>query len=358
VVFHRWSRFKSAVGVSLPTLIDIELRSIPTHTWELETAEHLLDQWCWVSELHPDTANPRDYSSFRVRAWCVNPDLVPPSMELVVVEPPMRVEEAQPLKRALGHPINISATPPAPPSTAAQAAQPPSPPAQEGPDVGPSRRRRRFSASSESGELSDGSSARGATPRRACKTGSGAPHRPRGRAEFGVWGGNTQSSSSPLKLLRRRFCQRESQHLCPPRGDRDPSVAEVIMPTFGNERKSLELPFCTIPEIMGTASQAWDLMLPAPSPAAEPTSVKSLHKASSPQVELQEKTETDNSRATLSTADGQDVEVVDIAEPALAPPPSPQASVEVRVAPPSTAQTPGAPGALLVFPTSTLYMPS
>jgi hypothetical protein len=45
VVFRRWSRFMDATGISLPTLNDTELRSVPPHVWELEMVEHLLGDW-------------------------------------------------------------------------------------------------------------------------------------------------------------------------------------------------------------------------------------------------------------------------------------------------------------------------
>jgi hypothetical protein len=41
-----WSRLKGASGAMLPTLLDISLVGVPAHVWELETVEHLLDEWC------------------------------------------------------------------------------------------------------------------------------------------------------------------------------------------------------------------------------------------------------------------------------------------------------------------------
>jgi hypothetical protein len=98
---RRWSRLQNACGVILPQLIDLELRGIPTHVWELDTTDHLLDEWCWIRSLHSNTVNQRDYSTFRLSAWCSNPGEIPFAMELVVVEPPAPVEEDPPLKRAL-----------------------------------------------------------------------------------------------------------------------------------------------------------------------------------------------------------------------------------------------------------------
>jgi len=94
--FRRWSRFKSATAVVLPSLVDIELNGIPAHAWELETAEHLLDEWCWVRELHPATIDRRDYSSFRLKAWCSQLESIPAVMDLDIVEPPVQVEESPP----------------------------------------------------------------------------------------------------------------------------------------------------------------------------------------------------------------------------------------------------------------------
>jgi hypothetical protein len=36
----------------------------------IHTAEHLLDEWCWVNSLHLDTVNRRNYAAFQLRAWC------------------------------------------------------------------------------------------------------------------------------------------------------------------------------------------------------------------------------------------------------------------------------------------------
>lgn len=46
LVCRRWSRFKNASSASLPILVDVKLQGIPAHAWELETVEHLLDEWC------------------------------------------------------------------------------------------------------------------------------------------------------------------------------------------------------------------------------------------------------------------------------------------------------------------------
>ena len=94
----------------LPSLVDVELSGIPAHAWELDLAEHMLDEWCWVCELHPDTVDQRDYSSFRLKAWCSQPELIPMELELVIVEPPLLHEEDPPRKRALKYDIKIASS--------------------------------------------------------------------------------------------------------------------------------------------------------------------------------------------------------------------------------------------------------
>jgi hypothetical protein len=158
--FRRWSRFKNATAEALPSLIDVELSGIPEHAWELETAEHLLDEWCWVRELHPDTVNRRDYSSFRLKAWSSWPELIPADMELIIVEPPTQLEESPPLKRALRYQVKIKVMA-VEPSSGNDAPPPPPPP--KDPDLDGKRRRRRASNSPETSVR--GSATRGATPR-------------------------------------------------------------------------------------------------------------------------------------------------------------------------------------------------
>jgi hypothetical protein len=118
---------------------------MPPHVWELETVEHLLRDWCWIEELHQITISWWDYSSFHLKAWCTQPELVRSSMELVVVEPPVQVQEERSSKRALGYKIGISVhSVPVPPPRA-----PRPPPAWDDSDEGPSHRWRCLQGSPE-----------------------------------------------------------------------------------------------------------------------------------------------------------------------------------------------------------------
>jgi hypothetical protein len=101
-----------------------------------------------VSKLHPDTVNRRDYSSFKLTAWCFNHEPVPAAMDLVIVEPPVFTEDGEHLKRALCYPISISMSP-APP-TSCGGASPPPPEKDHDNRGGPSHHRRRTSNASDS----------------------------------------------------------------------------------------------------------------------------------------------------------------------------------------------------------------
>jgi hypothetical protein len=43
VVCRQWSQFKGASRITLPVLNNVSISGIPAHAWELETAEHLVD---------------------------------------------------------------------------------------------------------------------------------------------------------------------------------------------------------------------------------------------------------------------------------------------------------------------------
>jgi hypothetical protein len=107
--FKKWTRFVHATGISLPSLVDIKIRGIPAHAWERLTAEQLLRDSCWIVELHQETLDKQDLSSFQLRSWCSAPDRIHYRMELVIPEPEMPMDGGTPVKRALSYPIKITA---------------------------------------------------------------------------------------------------------------------------------------------------------------------------------------------------------------------------------------------------------
>ena len=50
----RWSRFFQSSAEIFPTAMDVELRGIPAHAWELETVSQLLGDHCVPGAVHPD----------------------------------------------------------------------------------------------------------------------------------------------------------------------------------------------------------------------------------------------------------------------------------------------------------------
>ena len=81
----RWSRFLGSSASSLPSRVEVDLRGIPAHAWDLDTAAQLLDDWCLPCDVHPMTAIQR--KTFRLAAWCSNPGDIPPVIQLEIAEP-------------------------------------------------------------------------------------------------------------------------------------------------------------------------------------------------------------------------------------------------------------------------------
>ncbi|OEL25095.1 hypothetical protein BAE44_0013886 [Dichanthelium oligosanthes] len=123
----RWTRFLHSNAASLPFPVEIELRGIPAHAWEVKTVEQLLSDFCWITDSHLDSDFHRDV--FKVVAWCSCPERILAEMELEIVEPVMTAG-GEP-RRAPSYSIGISVasfilpaargTPPSPPPATAAA---------------------------------------------------------------------------------------------------------------------------------------------------------------------------------------------------------------------------------------------
>jgi hypothetical protein len=84
--FKKWSCFAHVEGLSLSSLVDIEIKGILTHAWERSTVEQLLWDSCWIQELHLDTEAKQDLSSFQLCVWCSTPERIHQRMGLVIPE--------------------------------------------------------------------------------------------------------------------------------------------------------------------------------------------------------------------------------------------------------------------------------
>ncbi|CAO2205839.1 unnamed protein product [Urochloa humidicola] len=140
----RWRRLIGSSVSSLPTAVDIELRGIPAHAWDLATSEQLLNEFCWIGGIHPANDERRDV--FRVAAWCSTPERIPTEMDLDIIEPQLLEDGSVPAKRLFSYPITISVAPFVQPSMAGDPSLPP--PVGDG--RGRRRRRRRRTAPVES----------------------------------------------------------------------------------------------------------------------------------------------------------------------------------------------------------------
>lgn len=81
----RWSRFLHSEAAAFPSAVDVELRGIPAHAWDMETPEQLLGDDCVPCAIHPETAT--QHQVFRLAAWCSSPSSIPPLIDLVIPEP-------------------------------------------------------------------------------------------------------------------------------------------------------------------------------------------------------------------------------------------------------------------------------
>lgn len=123
---RRWSRFCSSAAEDFSVPVDVELRGIPAHAWDLETVSQLLSDCCVPCDVHPETAVQREV--FRVTTWSSTPWCIPPVIDLVIPEPEVDGRH-DPLARhtlvypvriaasALGGNVSAGAAPPPPPSS-------------------------------------------------------------------------------------------------------------------------------------------------------------------------------------------------------------------------------------------------
>ena len=81
----RWSRFLHSEATVFSSAVDVELRGIPVHAWDMETAAQLLGDDCVPYAIHPETATQRQV--FRLAAWCSSPGSIAPLIDLVIPEP-------------------------------------------------------------------------------------------------------------------------------------------------------------------------------------------------------------------------------------------------------------------------------
>jgi hypothetical protein len=107
IACNRWSRFAGSIGGLLPSLVEIEIRVIPFHAWEIVTAAQLLNPFAWIRHVHSDTLELVDLSIFWCTSWAWDPTSIPMSKDLWIVELPSVPDEAPPGKKTLIYPIRI-----------------------------------------------------------------------------------------------------------------------------------------------------------------------------------------------------------------------------------------------------------
>ncbi|KAG2587500.1 hypothetical protein PVAP13_5NG145005, partial [Panicum virgatum] len=76
----RWSRFLHSEAAFFSSAMDVELRGIPAHAWDLETVAQLLGDNCIPCGLPPETTTNRKV--YRLTAWCSSPSSILPEVDL------------------------------------------------------------------------------------------------------------------------------------------------------------------------------------------------------------------------------------------------------------------------------------
>jgi hypothetical protein len=105
---RRWPRqFMASGGREMPILLDIELRGLPVHLWDIHSTGQLLVGHCLVHELLPIPEDVFDLSSFWLRVWCDDPDNLPSSLDLHVEEPPVHVDVGPTSPHTVTYPVSI-----------------------------------------------------------------------------------------------------------------------------------------------------------------------------------------------------------------------------------------------------------
>jgi hypothetical protein len=81
----RWSQLmRGCAPLRFKVLLD--LRGIPAHLWGVETAQCVVRSSSLITQVAPASISRRDMRTFTVVAWCIDLDLIPDQVVLVVPE--------------------------------------------------------------------------------------------------------------------------------------------------------------------------------------------------------------------------------------------------------------------------------
>jgi hypothetical protein len=177
LLFKRWTRLANAAATALPIAVDVELRGVPAHSWEVSTAQVLLDGSCLVRAPLPDTAARHDLSAFGVSTWVAQLDSIPPAVNLIIPEPAPVHAELSAVRHDLLYKVQVSLL------SSRDAVEDPHSPMPSSPEQGRRRRRWRRRCRSPSprppysGDATGPTAPTGTTPVHS-RLGSGGRHAP------------------------------------------------------------------------------------------------------------------------------------------------------------------------------------
>ncbi|RLN11892.1 hypothetical protein C2845_PM09G14320 [Panicum miliaceum] len=211
----RSSRFLHSEAAIFSSAVEVELRGIPAHGWDVETASQLLGDGCVPCDIHPETGTQRQV--FRLAAWRSSPSSIPPLIDLVIPESAVAGGGEEQGKRTLCYPVKIAVVVHGMP---ADAPPPPPPPSS---DSDRHRRRRwvrRTSASSPTPVAADRPGPSGGAHGASVRSRLGPP-------SIGHRGGR-DDVSAPAPPIGRR-CDENPEDALPPELDIDGRVPLVAL---------------------------------------------------------------------------------------------------------------------------------
>uniref|UniRef100_A0A8I6YW20 DUF4283 domain-containing protein n=1 Tax=Hordeum vulgare subsp. vulgare TaxID=112509 RepID=A0A8I6YW20_HORVV len=103
-----WCKLAHASSGGFEHRVELELRGIPAHAWNVATAEHILGTTVWIERLHPRTRSRADLDVFRLAGRTHDPDAIRRTASLEVVELLPGAGSSAPTVRILSYPISIS----------------------------------------------------------------------------------------------------------------------------------------------------------------------------------------------------------------------------------------------------------
>jgi hypothetical protein len=85
--FRQWTRQAQFQSCVMQSKVRLAIEGILPHAWDLEIVQLLLGTSCSLLDMAPEMACRADLGFFKIEAWTIDPEGIPPEHELWVPEP-------------------------------------------------------------------------------------------------------------------------------------------------------------------------------------------------------------------------------------------------------------------------------